>query len=169
VPSKKTNSKNTKEKKTNPPGDDGSAAAPGSEIPAFSADQVVAAYIDSFRLQSKGRDPVGRYIAQVGREAKKMITEGQDPAVLLQAASALGRTPYATLERQVTMVLAGQATGGGSWRGDVDEFGRGKLDATRMSQEAARHWEEQAQRTPPPAPVYTDEWYAQQAEVGPAF
>lgn len=159
APHKKTNSENINIKK-NPPEGDGSADTPPIEEPAFSAKDVVAAYVDSFRLQSGGKDPVGRYISQVGREAKKLIDEGQPPDLIVQAAQQLGRTAYATLERQLTMVLAGSPAAGGSWgRGDVDAFGRGKLDATRMSQEAAAHWA--TADTAAPEPVYTDEYYAQ--------
>lgn len=74
---------------------------------AFSAGTVVAAYVDSFRERSGGKDPVKRYIAQVGREAKAMIDSGVASDVLLAAAKALGRTAYASLERQVMMAQSG--------------------------------------------------------------
>jgi hypothetical protein len=78
--------------------------------PPVSANVVVAAYVDSFRVQARGKDPIGRYIAQVGREAKKLLEQGATSDDLLAAAKALGRTPYASLEQQYTRVLAGIPT-----------------------------------------------------------
>lgn len=77
----------------------------------FSAKHVVAAYIDSFRVTSKGKDPVGRFIAQVGREAKRLIDQGIEPSAILAAAHALGKTQFATLENQYMRSLAGVPTG----------------------------------------------------------
>lgn len=106
--SKKTN--NLK----NPPGgedfvpapDGGMFPAPEKPEPEFSAGTVVAAYVDSYRAKT-GKDPVKRFIAQVGREAKRLIDEGEEPDGLLAAASALGRTAFASLERQFVLAQHG--------------------------------------------------------------
>lgn len=169
TPHKKTNSKKTNENTKTPPEGDGSADAPPAE-PEFSAGQVVATYVDAFRAHSGGADPTKRVIAQVGREAKKLLDEGRAPAEVVAAAEALAGTPYATLERQFMMQLAGTPGGGASWgrRGDVDEFGRGPTDATRMSQEAAKYWAAQREEHGTKEPDYTDEYYANQP-TGLAF
>lgn len=135
APNKKTNSKNTKVQEDLSEGD---AEAPPDLLEAslplngkeawteeqrraeyeqtpppeeFSAKHVVAAYIDSFRVTSKGKDPVGRFIAQVGREAKRLIDQGIEPSAILAAAHALGKTQFATLENQYMRSLAGVPTG----------------------------------------------------------
>lgn len=151
-----------------PPEGDGSADAPPVE-PEFSAGDVVTAYYDAFKAKT-GSAPVRRVLSQIGSEAKKLLDEGRAPAEVVAAAEALAGTPYATLERQFMMQLAGTPGGGASWgrRGDVDEFGRGPTDATRMSQEAAKHWAAERAEHGIKEPDYTDEYYANQP-TGLAF
>lgn len=113
-----TSEKTTQENITPPGGDDFAAAPDGGMFPApekpaeekperaFSAATVVATYVDSYR-EKTGGDPTKRFIAQVGREAKALIAEGREPAKILTAATALGKTAYPTLERQFAILQHG--------------------------------------------------------------
>lgn len=133
-PHKKTNSKKTNEKTNSPPGgDDASAAAPDPDqgIPDPHTPQaVVAAYVDSFRDSHGGADPVRSVIAQVGREAKRLLTQ-YPPALVLAAAADLGKTVYRSLERQVMM--ATEAQGGA----------RPAAQAGRAAMDRDQYWAEQ--------------------------
>lgn len=81
---------------------------PEREPAPFSAKDVVATYVDSFRTSSPtSSNPPPRFIKQVGREAKGMIDGGTAQDVLLRAAAALGQTTFASLERQVAIELQG--------------------------------------------------------------
>lgn len=106
--SKKKTSKN---EKTNPPGGDASAAPVEADSPEPPGPQaVVAAYVDAFRANHAGNDPVRSVIAQVGREAKTLLDQFP-AAVVMAAARDLGQTAWRSLERQVMMAAEAQRAG----------------------------------------------------------
>lgn len=124
------------------PAPQGSDAAPDAE-PEFSAKDVVAAYVDSFRLKSGGQDPVGRFIGQVGREAKKLISEGRSSELLLRAADQLGKTPYASLENQVARLMTNTPAGVQTGRTEAYQPG---LDSRRNEENWQRLYAEDPSR-----------------------
>lgn len=106
---KKTNSKKTNEKKTNT-----SSAATGDAAPAdglFPAEEikgaetnaghVVAAYVDAYRLAHQGHDPIQADVRKVAGAASRLLKDAAVKAPLvLQAASAMGRTQFTDLAGQ---------------------------------------------------------------------
>lgn len=72
----------------------------------FSAADVVAAYVDSYR-QDSGKDPLASSIKMVGAHAKRLLKDGVEQGLLLTAAQRLGRTAYASLDREVAMIHRG--------------------------------------------------------------
>jgi hypothetical protein len=169
APHKKTNSKNTIENTTPPGGDDFAAAPDGGMFaapeqpkaePVFSAGTVVAAYVDSYRAKTGG-DPTKRYIAQVGREAKALITDGRDHATILAAAVALGKTAFPTLERQFALAQhGGQAS---PVRRSMPGPG---VVHTREEIEAQREWlAQQPAATPISAEELAEFWGEELGEV----
>lgn len=153
---KKTNSKKTNQAEDEPKD---AAASDGAEgEPEFSAKDVVAAYVDSFRLKSGGQDPVGRFIGQVGREAKKLIAEGRSSELLLRAATELGRTPYASLENQVTRLMTNVPAGVQTGKAEAYQPG---LESRRNEENWRRLYAENPERFSVPDMGLDDD--------GPAF
>lgn len=139
---KKINSSEKTNHEENTTAPQGSDAAPDAE-PEFSAKDVVAAYVDSFRLKSGGQDPVGRFIGQVGREAKKLISEGRSSELLLRAADQLGKTPYASLENQVARLMTNTTAGVQTGRTEAYQPG---LDSRRNEENWQRLYAEDPSR-----------------------
>lgn len=104
---KKTNSKKTTGEKTTTK----SAAAgdapeadglfPAEKPEGVKANEVVAAYVDSYRAAHQGHDPLQQDIRKVAGTATRMIKDAAVKAdVLLRAATALGRTQFTDLAGQ---------------------------------------------------------------------
>jgi hypothetical protein len=120
-----------KDKKTNPPGDQappGSPEAQEEPMPRTTADSepalfdlpadsevleshgrqggksatqcVVAAFVDSHR-QQHGVDPTRSEIGRVARDVKRLIGNPSTEEQLLQAATAMGKTPFANIAVQL--------------------------------------------------------------------
>jgi hypothetical protein len=120
-----------KDKKTNPPGDQappGSPEAQEEPMPRTTADsepalfdlpadsealeshgrqggksatqRVVAAFVDSHR-QQHGVDPTRSEIGRVARDVKRLIGNPSTEEQLLQAATAMGKTPFANIAVQL--------------------------------------------------------------------
>lgn len=126
---KKTNSKKTNEKKTKT-----SSAAAGDAAPAdglFPAEEVrkpeglevkgndvVAAYVDAYRLAHQGHDPIQADLKKVAGAASRLL---KDPAVkphlVLQAATAMGRTQFTDLAGQYRRSLQGGSSNQDPTRG----------------------------------------------------
>lgn len=109
---KKTNSKKTTENKKTT-----SSAATGDAAPAdglFSAEEiransgleikgndVVAAYVDAYRLGHQGHDPIQADVRKVAGAASRLLKDAAvKPHLVLQAATAMGRTQFTDLAGQ---------------------------------------------------------------------
>lgn len=66
--------------------------------------EVVAAFVDSYRQFHSGGDPLRRDIGRVARDAKAMIGTGKATAVeLIEAAKNMGTGPYSNLGVQLNI------------------------------------------------------------------
>jgi helix-turn-helix protein len=127
---KKTSSKNNIPQKTNPSGGSppGSAEAeeaamsrqpdqslalfeidpppPQAEEPKLlGANDVVAAFVDSYRSHHSGGDPLKRDIGRVARDAKASLGAAKATAAeLIEAAKAMGSGPYSNLGVQLNIL-----------------------------------------------------------------
>ena len=94
----------------------GAAAPPQEGEPETppNAGDVVAAWVEGAQAGGGGR-PGNRLIAQIGRQARELIDEGKDPALLIEAARAAGRKGFADLPRELLRMATspGQDPGGG--------------------------------------------------------
>lgn len=117
---KKTTSKKINEKKTT------TTSAPSGSAPEglFSADEVranngleikgndvVAAYVDAYRLAHQSHDPIQADVRKVAGAASRLLKDAAvKPHLVLQAATAMGRTQFTDLAGQYRRQL--QAPGG---------------------------------------------------------
>lgn len=76
------------------------AEAPAAPPKPPGAHSVAAAYVDAFRAHFSS-EPTKGAIGRVARLAKEMLAAGVEVALLVQAATLLGTTPYAALDVQV--------------------------------------------------------------------
>lgn len=131
-------------RKTNPPGAPSGSAAPASsteeepvapasqptldlDLPAAeiapkqggkSAATVVAAYVDAYRRNHSGGDPLKRDTGRVARDAAGLLRDGKATVEeLVDAATAMGGTPYANLGVQLNMARERGQRRGGKVRG----------------------------------------------------
>jgi biotin operon repressor len=114
---KKTNS--TQEDQVKTPAADATAPNDGEEKATTAAD-IVAAYVDSYRLD-KGGDPVT--IRKVAGQAKTLLEAKADPSLLLLAAAEMGKGPFSDLSNQYARVQAAS-----------------KVEAPTRSEDAAKAW-----------------------------
>ena len=70
----------------------------------INASNVVAAYIDAFKLQFSSNPP-SRSIGRIAKDAKKMIDEGIDVQILINAAEALVSAGHTNLVASYTWLL----------------------------------------------------------------
>jgi len=68
------------------------------------AQAVVAAYVDAFRRHHDSTDPAKSSKGRVARDAAQLLATGTKHEVLLEAATAMGATPYSNLPVQVSML-----------------------------------------------------------------
>lgn len=77
----------------------------GKATASLSAATVVAAFVDAYRLNHSGADPVKSNTGRVARDAARLLREGAaGPEELAQAATALGATPWANLPVQLSIL-----------------------------------------------------------------
>lgn len=74
------------------------------------AHTVAAAYVDAFRAHFSA-EPTKGTIGRVARLAKEMLAAGTEVALLVEAATLLGATPYAALDVQVNKMRRPQQSG----------------------------------------------------------
>ncbi len=79
-------------------GEPGTTRPPGTRD--ADAGEVVAAWVEAAE-EASGERPASRLIAQVGRQAKELLTEGKDPSRLVDAARAAGGKGFADLAREL--------------------------------------------------------------------
>lgn len=117
---KKTTSKKTNEKKTN------TSSAPSGSAPdvLFSADEVkansglevkandvVAAYVDSYRAAHQDNAPLQADIRKVAGASSRLLKDAAvKPHLVLQAATAMGRTQFTDLAGQYRRQLQGSSS-----------------------------------------------------------
>jgi len=77
---------------------------PGRPAAATGAQAVVAAFVDAFRRHHDGTDPAKSSKGRVARDAAQLLAGGTKHEVLIQAATAMGATPYSNLPVQVSML-----------------------------------------------------------------
>lgn len=114
--------------------EDGTLPLPGLPAPAepvkpepkspTPGQQVVAAYVDSYREQT-GADPVKSLIGKVAGQTKRLIDDGAAVDALIEAATAMGHTEYTDLAFQLTRTLAAR---------------KAKAPAPRQTEEDVRAW-----------------------------
>lgn len=113
--------------------------APPRPEPPFSAGTVVGAYVSSYQATHAGQRPTSSTIGQVSRAAKVLIADGTPQDELLAAATELGKTAFAGLDRQVMIgrrSSRGPArvdpTGSPTWEGSAEEM---RAEADRLAAE----------------------------------
>jgi helix-turn-helix protein len=87
--------------------DGGLFDAPKTTPPEPTAKDVVAAYVDAFRVKAQGRNPIGSDIRKVGNQAKRMLGDGVPFDVLHRAATTLGASRFSDLQVPVRELLNG--------------------------------------------------------------
>lgn len=78
------------------------ASSPGPE--GLTAKDVAAAYVDAYRA-AKGVEPVSGNVGKVGTMAKRLLSGGADPDVLVEAAAALAASRFTNLDTQYESLL----------------------------------------------------------------
>jgi hypothetical protein len=89
----------------------------GAAAPPINAGAIVAGWIEAF-TEATGRQPNGGMRGQVGTEARRLLNDGEDHALVLEAAKAVGAKGFATLEREFLPMKARRTTGNGHTAGN---------------------------------------------------
>lgn len=111
TPYKKTNSKNTTGKKITTTAAPAAADAP-VDAPKVNGGQVVAAFVDAYRLAHQGHDPLSQDVRKVAGTAKRLLADPKvDTDVLLRAATSLGRSQFTDLGGQYRRELSQPGAG----------------------------------------------------------
>lgn len=86
--------------------DNDSLRSSSPDVPkSINAQTVTGAWVDAFR-EGTGQSPNRNMSGQVGREVKKLLDNGADPEVLLQAAEEIGLKGRSTVEREYLPLVA---------------------------------------------------------------
>lgn len=105
------------------------------------AHTVAAAYVDAFRAHFSS-EPTKGAVGRVARLAKEMMGTGTEVALLVEAATLLGATPYAALDVQVNKMRRPQQSGSRAMvpavPHDADVWAEMAAESARRDAEAAQ-------------------------------
>jgi hypothetical protein len=111
---------------------------PTESGPQIHAGDVVAAFVDG--AVAAGLDePAGSIRARVGRAARQLLTQGKDPAALIESARRMGASEYDDLAKQFRIDDARAKGAGGNGQSSAPDRARGWMAAGREVQEEIDH------------------------------